>query len=215
MRRRAWWVGCLLAFSTWLPLGAVPLERDLGQGLRYYRVRNLPADLPATAKEGGKAPVCVVDLRFVEAEAEAATAFMAWARFRAKPRSPVLVLANASTSAALLRALATRERGGGIVVIGMPARQLEPDLPVKTSGEEERRAYDALEKNVPVSVLITDNPDKVRNDEASFSRERLADASAEAATEAVAPKGTPPPPLDLALQRAVHLHRSLGALRRL
>lgn len=205
MRRGAWWVLCGLLAA--LPLGAAPLERDLGQGLRYYRVRSLPADLPGGA---GQAAPCVVDVRFVEAEAEAATAFMAWVRFRAKPRSPVFVLANAATGAALRRALATRERGGGILVIGMPSRQLEPDLPVRTSGEEERRAYEALEKDVPLSALITDHPDKVRNDEASYTRDRPVDP----ATEPGSVKG-PPPALDVALQRAVHLHRGLAALRRL
>ena len=59
----------------------------------------------------------------------------------------------------------------------------------------------------------TDNPNKVRNDEASLSKDRLRakrprmpanDAGEEA-----------PPPIDVALQRAVHLHRALVALKKI
>jgi hypothetical protein len=193
---------------------AAPLERDLGHGLRLYRVRALPADLPPASESGGKAAACVVDVRYVFAEADAAAAFGAWLRFRAKPRAPVFVLANAQTSNALLRVLAERERGGGAVLIGVGGRQLEPDSPVRTTAQDERRAYDALEKEgVAVEKLLTENADKVRNDEASLSRDRLAEASADAAAEALDPQSRPP--IDVALQRAVHLHRALLALKKL
>jgi len=60
--------------------------------------------------------------------------------------------------------------------------------------------------------LLTDNPDKVRNDEASLSKDRVAEASAEATDRA---NKKPAPPIDVALQRAVHLHRALVALRKI
>lgn len=208
------WRWVMLCVLAW-PLMAAPLERDLGQGLKYYRVRALPADLPPSPAQTEKAPPCVVDVRFVETDAEAASAFMAWLRFRAKPRTPVFVLANTATSPALLRELAAREKGNGLMLIGAPGRWLEPDVVVRTSAEDEKRAYEALEKSeTPIAALITDNPDKVRNDEASFSRDRLAEASADAAADATGQKKTAPP-IDAALQRAVHLHRALVALRKL
>lgn len=193
---------------------AAPLERDLGQGLKLYRVHELPADLPPAAPASGRVPPCVVDLRYAKADADAASALQAWLRFRAKPRAPVFVLANAETSPALLRVLAQREPGAGVAVIGAASGKLKPDVVVRTTTEEERRAYDALENGATVAALLTDNPDKVRNDEASLSRDRLAEASADTATDALAPKRDAAV-VDAALQRAVHLHRALVALRKL
>ena len=82
---------------------------------------------------------------------------------------------------------------------------------MKTSAEEERRAYDALEQGVAIDTLLSDNPNQVRNDEASLSKDRVAEAAAESAdaTKRVTP------PLDATLQRAVHLHRALVALKRI
>lgn len=193
---------------------AAPLEHDLGEGLRLYRLHELPADLPPTADASGRLPPCVADVRYTRADHDGATAFAAWLRFRAKPRVPVFVLANAGTSSALLEVLAARDRGAGIVLVGVPGRQLEPDVAVRTNSEDERRAYDALEQGVPLATLLTDNPHKVRNDEASFSRDRLAEASAEEAADELAAKNAVPP-VDAALQRAVHLHRALLALKKI
>jgi hypothetical protein len=196
------------------PVIAAPLERDLGQGLRLFRLHELPGDLPTASAADAKGPPCVVDVRYAKADDDAAKAFFAWLKFRAKPRAPVFVLVNGDTAGAVLETLTAREKGGGIVVIGAPSRKLEPDIPTRMTGEDERRAYDALEKGTAVGVLLTDNPDKVRNDEASLSRDRLADASADTAADALAPKRVVPP-IDTALQRAVHLHRTLLALRKL
>lgn len=193
---------------------AAPLEREVGHGLRFYRIRELPADLPPAPPAEGRVPPCIVDVRYVRADAAAATALEAWLRFRAKPRTPVFVLANAETSPAVLRAVAKREPRGGIVLIGAAGRTLEPDVAVRTTAEDERRAYDALENGAAVASLITENPGKVRNDEESLSRDRLAEASADTAADTLAPKQNPPP-IDAALQRAVHLHRALVALRKL
>lgn len=201
--------------------GAAPLERELGAGLMYYRIHELPVDLPGTsvadagkpaAQQGG---ACVVDLRYVHAEGDAATAFMAWLKFRASTHAPVFVLANADTSAALRKALAEHERGTGIVVVGIASRQFHPDVAASGAAQSERRAYDALEQGAPIAALITDNPDKVRNDEASLSKDRLAEASADAAEDALGGRRASPPPIDVTLQRAVHLHRALLALKKL
>ena len=192
---------------------AAPLERELGNGLAYVRVHELPGDLPAPPAAGRVTP-CVVDLRYVPADADAATAFLAWLKFRASPRSPVFILANAQTGGALLKRLAAHERGAGIVVVGIPAEAFQPDVAVKASADVERRAYDALEQGAPLVKLLTDNPDKVRNDEASLSKDRLAEAAADAADDAVHGKHESPP-IDATLQRAVHLHRTLVALKRI
>jgi hypothetical protein len=102
--------------------------------------------------------------------------------------------------------------GSGIAVVGIARGAFRPDVAVKGSAEDERRAYDALEKGAMLSMLLTDNPNKVRNDEASLAKDRLAEASAEAATDAGKKES---PPIDAALQRAVHLHRALVALKKI
>lgn len=207
---------CLLALTFGFVgalAGAAPLERDLGQGLKYFRLKQLPGDLPAQSEISPITPV-VVDVRYLPAEPEEAATLDAWLRFRASPKAPVFLLANSDTSPALLRLLSQREPGTGMVVIAARSRQLEPDISVPVSRENEQRAYAALAEGVPVTVLLTDNPDKVRNDEASLSRDRLAESSAESTSSEPAAKG-PRPPLDVALQRAVHLHRALLALKKI
>ncbi|MBL9188928.1 MAG: hypothetical protein JNK23_15705 [Opitutaceae bacterium] len=205
----------VLLFST-LAVAAVaaPLERDLGQGLGYVRVKRLPADLPAPP--AGKIPPCVIDVRYVEADATAVTTFAAWLRFRASPRAPVFVIANAATSPALLEAIAPRVAGDGVIVIGAAGGRFRPDSAVKITPEEERKAYDALENGADVATLLADNPDKVRNDEASLVRGQTGAAPADLPEEsaAAAPR-RPTPTVDAALQRALHLHRALVALKML
>jgi hypothetical protein len=155
---------------------------------------------------------CILDLRYVSADAEEAAAFSSWLKSRATPRTPVFVLANAAASLPLVKVLAVHERGTGIVVVGIERAPFRPDVAVKASEDDERRAYDALEKGVALSALLTDHPNKVRNDEASLSKDRLAEASADAAVPA---SKEAPPPIDATLQRAVHLHRALVALRKI
>src|SRR3954464_6660233 len=75
-------------------------ERDLGQGLAYFRIHALPADLPPP--ESGKPPVCVVDLRYVRASRDEAMAVRNWITARVAARPPVLVLVNGATDSDLL-----------------------------------------------------------------------------------------------------------------
>jgi hypothetical protein len=189
---------------------AAPIEHELGNGLVYVRVHKLPEDLPA--KPAGRVPPCIIDLRYVGADTDAAAAFSSWLGARATVRTPVFVLANAETGAPLLEMLGAHERGKGIAVVGIARGAFRPDIAVKGSAENERRAYDALEQGAAIGTLLSDNPDKVRNDEASLSKDRLAAASAEAA-DGAARKA--PPPIDVTLQRAMHLHRALVALKKL
>lgn len=213
----ALWVAArLVAFSA---VGLVftmaaepPLERDLGQGLAYVRMQRLPADLPPNPP--GRVKPCVVDARYTEADADAAKLFLAWLKFRATPRSPVFVLVNGETSAAMLAALATRDAATGIMVVGVATPQLMPDSPVRVTREDERRAYDALAAGAEIGALLADNPHKARNDEASLAKDRPAELPPEPSVE-VSGARRAPPLIDVALQRAVHLHRALAALKRI
>ena len=64
----------LVTLLTALTAAAAPVTRDLGDGLLYVRVRELPADLPAAAPVPGGG--CVLDLRYLAAGRDAAAAFV-------------------------------------------------------------------------------------------------------------------------------------------
>jgi hypothetical protein len=133
---------------------AAPLTRDLGQGLAYHRVATLPADLPVLA--AGRKQPCVLDLRYARGDASAGTALDAWLKFNATARAPVFLLLNADTARAVLAPLAARLPAAGLIVIGTAASALKPDLALKLSPAEERRAYDVLAAGATVGSLVID-----------------------------------------------------------
>ena len=204
--------GVFLAFALGWPLlatgaWAAPLTRDLGDGLTYVRIRELPSDLPGGPAAPGQA--LILDLRYLAPGRDAAAALLAWAEFRASARSPVFLLANRVTGTELQAVLRRVSRGKGCVVIGVPAPGFEPQLAAKSGPEDEREAYDALGRGEPVLSLLVENPGKTRLDEASLNHppaDEPEDARVEPAKKS--------PPIDAALQRALHLHRAHRALRR-
>ena len=205
--------GPLLAWVTLAVLctggQAAPLERDLGEGLKYVRLQELPGDLiPSEASQA----TSVVDLRYLLADTASASALANWLNLRTQSRAPVFVLANEATSPEVLQVLSRRAAGNGVVVVGAQAQQFEPDIRVLTTRENERRAYEALANGASLGSLLTDNPGKVRHDEASLSRDRSEEPADE---QAAAGHTVERPPLDVTLQRAVHLHRALMALRKI
>jgi hypothetical protein len=196
--------------------GAAPLQRDLGLGLAYFRVHTLPEDLPTGDTLRGKP--CVLDVRYVRGDPAAGAGLLAWLKFHAGPHTPVFLLANSDTGRDVLAPLDSADAVAGLVILGAHAANFEPDIALRVKADVERRAYDALEKGTPVDTLITEKLDKPREDEAMLDREHLSDS---ALGEQPAPSGKPPVPaaprplLDTVLQRAVQLHRSLLALKRL
>jgi hypothetical protein len=191
------------------PAPAAPQALDLGQGLSYYRVHELPSDLPSTPS--GRPGPCVLDLRFAKAGETAALALGAWVRFNVSPHTPIFVLENASTSPALLASF-PGNGPPGLVVLAPASAGMRPDIAVRVAADVDRRAYDALEKGAPVESLLSDNPAKPRVDEAYLEKEHIPDSEA---PDVAADKPSPPAPLvDALLQRAVQLHRGLLALRK-
>ncbi len=201
-----------LLFALGLPAAAAPLARDLGDGLRYFRAKSLPDDLPAADVAAGP---LVLDLRYAKAESAAGVALEAWIRFRAAPRRPVIVLVNAASAPAIRAVLAHLKTQAGVITIGTAAGGFVPDLAVNTTEAAEHRAYDALESGTPVRSLTVEDPPKERIDEASLMRERAGEVPT---SQDLAPgdeaTAAPPPLIDAALQRAVQLHRALRALKR-
>jgi hypothetical protein len=193
--------------------------------LSYRRVHTLPDDLPALS--GPATGTLVLDLRFVPASPEAAAAFSAWLKSRARPQAPVLVLVNPGTAPALLAPLAPAGVPPGVVSIGPEMSDAVPDVGLTLAAGADRAAYDAFEHGTSLADLISPRIDKVRHDEAAMARERAAGAAAATDTGddgAVPPDekpSTPPPatapvaPVDRVLQRAVQLHHALQALKKI
>jgi hypothetical protein len=230
-----------LLFSLWLlpavvgaaeitvPVaGTVPVRaaaQPLGRNFFYVRVHTLPEDLPAAAPEPQDS--IVLDLRFVSAGKEAAEAFTAWLKFQARPSFPVVVLINTHTSLALLRPLSDARSPAGVVCIGPADPAIKPDIALNVSDEADRAAYEAFEHGVPLADLISPKLDKIRHDEATVAKERAAGAgdsydgetdddflpvaNQPAAVTTAAPAG----PVDAVLQRALQLHRTLLALKKI
>ncbi len=210
----------ILSLAFAVALSAAPITRNLGQGLAYHRVHQLPADLP-TAEDTRRQP-SILDLRYVAGGADEATALAAWLKFHATARTPVFVIVNADTTDALLAVLTPRN--GSIIVLGDSAAHFTPDIAMKVSADAERRAYDAFDHGATADSLIAEPSDKPRNDEAKLAKDRTAQPDAAVAQDDPAPAaatddpGKPKPslpPVDLALQRAVQLHRTLLALKKL
>ncbi len=200
-------------------LRAAPLTHDLGQGLRYHRAHALPADLPSP--DTPHASALVLDLRTATGDIAAATALSAWLKFHSAPRAPVFVLVNSATSSALLAALCRREHSAGLVVLAPAAPGFTPDIALAVPPETDRNAYDALEAGTPLDALLNSPVDKPRNDEAKLARDRQPDRAPAVpetpppADPSAPPVPGPPPLLDAVLQRAVHLHRTLLALKKI
>jgi hypothetical protein len=209
----------LLSFvlSARADLKAAPV--DLGQGLLYCRVHTLPADLPPARTEKSS---LIIDLRYLAADETGSSAFSVWLGFRAATQ-PVFILVNGGTAPALLRVIARRPQPSGIVSLGPSLPSFTPDVPLKISADTERRAYEAVEDGVTIESLIVQKIDKTRYDEASMVKDHASDSEpppddgpAPAEPDSAAAKPAAPPPLiDLALQRAVQLHRALLALNKI
>ena len=215
------------------PAVAKPLILDLGLGLAYHRAYTLPTDLPAASP--ARPQPLVLDLRYTTGGPDAAITLAAWLKFRALPRTPVFILANTETSPALRATFAEREDIPGLIVLGLNAPDFTPDLAVAVDPETQRRAFNALTQPEVLSTLITPTLTKPRNDEAALAAEWHPDrsesnpsvaaalpadhgkraASKTPAAPSDAATTVPLPQNDAVLQRAVHLHRALIALRQI
>ncbi|MBC7369438.1 MAG: hypothetical protein H7343_21940, partial [Undibacterium sp.] len=173
----------------------------------------------------------VLDLRYATGDAGAGVALAAWLKFHAAPRTPVLLLANTATSPDLRAAFAQRDRATGLIVLGSATNEFEPDIALAVEPAADRLAYDALGNGVALATLIAPPFEKIRNDEARLVAQRLPEHSPStnnyseppvpptapmvSIPAAASPAAPPLPVVDVVLQRAVHLHRALLALKKL
>jgi hypothetical protein len=201
--------GALLAAAAATTVRA-SIIRDLGLGLTYYRIHELPTDQPSPPS--GRPGACVIDLRYAKSDEGSAAALRAWVRFNVSAHSPIFILENSQTDPALLAALPANGQAGLFVLAPASAR-IAPDFSVHVGEAQDRKAYAALEKGADISTLLSDYPDKPRIDEAYLEKEHIADSeSPDVDTDKPAP---PRPLVDAMLQRAVQLDRGLLALKKI
>lgn len=189
------------------PLVRAGEPADLGQGLGYLRAHSLDEAIKPLA--GNNA--LVLDLRRTTATPEAVASFAATLASR-PVGSRLFILVSPDTPAALAGSLK-----GHLITLGVKGSRPTPQVVVEQSPEADRHAYDAFAGGTTLTELISGKIEKERFDEASLVHEFKNGHSAATPAEdpSVNPPGPPAEPVtDRVLQRALHLHRALRALRR-
>ncbi len=211
-----------LAFSA-VSLVAATLERQLPQGLAYFRANELPTDLPAVEKALATHPRIVLDLRVLAADDENAAALREL--LAQTPATPFvrLILLGEETSPAFLQRL---ERSpDGVITLAAENEHTKPDIVVATTAEADRLAYDAFGDGASLDRLLNCSaPQKIRYDEATLvrnhnnglSRSTMVEDEPAAPVASNEPQPLAPPPnVDRVLLRAIHLHQALIALKKI
>ncbi len=218
------------AFSFFIALAvsvtsliATTLERQLPQGLAYFRANDLAADLSAIEKALATHPRLVLDLRVLAADDENAAALRQL--LEKTPATPFvrLVLIGEETAPAFLQRLEPAPQG--VITLAAGNELTKPDIVVATTAEADRLAYDAFGDGASLDRLLNCSaPQKIRYDEAmlvrnhsnGLSRSHAADDETVApATPSTSQEKAPPPNVDRVLLRAIHLHQSLIALKKI
>lgn len=191
---------------------------DLGQGLRYGRLR--AADSSALLANVRGAPALVLDLRLAAAT-PANLATLRELLARADTARPLLLLVGDETPAPLREALAPHTPG--VLTLAHRDAGVPADVLVATTAAADRAAAEALAAGRPARELIEEKLAKVRHDEASLARNHASGreedfgdtAPPTPAAKSEPATAAPTPPQDVVLQRAVFIHRALLALDRI
>lgn len=206
----------LLAITLAVRAWASVEVTELGDGLAYVRVRSLAtaAETLHAALPQGRA--LVLDLRFARASIEDPAALGSLLASRRGP-GPLYILVSPQTPDSFRVPLSRLPAGA--LTLGILDSKPAPRLVIDQPPEADRRAYEALDAGTPLEKLVSGKIEKERFDEASLVKE----------FENGNPYAEPPPspdpsatkPADSAdttvtdrvLQRALHLHRALAALK--
>ena len=208
----------ILLFTALLLLAATRATEltDLGQGLVYLRIHSVAESDAALHQAVPGASALVLDLRYATAGADAAATLQSALASRTAG-APLFILVSPATPAALAAVI----RNSPALTLGVLGSAPAPKVVVQTDAATDRRAYDALETGTALEKLITGKIEKERFDEATLVHEFKngnPDAEPPPPPDPTAPKAagapeTPVPLTDRVLQRAIHLHRALLALK--
>ena len=193
---------------------------DLGYNLSYVRVHSLADSAPALQSALSVKHACVLDVRYATATDESISALRT-ALAGHPAETPLFILISPATPVSVLEAV-NPPTPVTYVTLGVAGSKPSPKITIKTGAEIDREAYDAFEHGTPITELISGKIDKDRFDEASLVQEFK---NGNPDPESAAPTGHPDSKLangnpektaaltDHVLQRALHLHRALLALR--
>lgn len=191
---------------------------DLGSGLAYLRLHSLAASETALRKTVPGAGALVLDLRYIATSEESPDALRAALADRSGS-APLFILVSPSTPSAIAQAVI--ESPTPAYTLGLAGSRPTPKVVVQTDAATDRQAYDALETGTAPMKLISGKIEKERFDEATLVQEfnnGNPNAEPPPAPDPTAPltagAKTPVVPLvDRVLQRAVHLHQALLAIK--
>ncbi|MFO1448025.1 MAG: hypothetical protein U1F61_07700 [Opitutaceae bacterium] len=213
--------GLALALAGFGPrCGAMVTE--LADGLTYVRIRDLDTE-PAPAARSAM----ILDFRGTQATAEAVGRLAPLLDVRAQGAMR-LVLLDPTTSPAILERLKTASPQ--VLTLAATVEGLRVDIPVATPAANDQLARDAIDAGKPLGELLEARREKRRYDEAAMVRDHAnglplpdsppdttdpAPTSPTPSTPAAKPEPKGPPPLqDTVLQRAIHVHQALRALKK-
>jgi len=219
---RLFFLICLLS-SVFGPLVHASEPTDLGQGLAYLRINSLTKSAQDLRSALLRPGALVLDLRYTADEPDAADALRELNSQPAKPKLYVLV--SPATPASLATILTTTSTP--VVTLGVKDSRPAAQVVVEQTAAADRAAYVALESGTSLTQLISGKIEKERFDEATLVHEfkngnhdaHPPEAAPAPGKEAAAPAAPPAVsqverPTDRVLQRAVHLHHALQALKR-
>jgi hypothetical protein len=208
-----------LQCSLCLQAEARQLRQELEPGLSYLQMQKLPEDLPSFDIPE-KAGTLILDLRGTSCEGSGLMLLGSWLKIRPGADQAVLLLYNAETEQNLSRLL-DQGRWPATLTLSIDGVGNQPDISVLVKPETDRLARERLAKGEKAEILIASQVPKERWDEEMLSKEhktsgrqsgkeiekesgkkKTGDASE--AKEQVA---------DPVLARAVHVHRTLTALK--
>ena len=189
---------------------------ELGDGLAYMRVRSLATaaeTLDAVLPQGR---ALVLDLRAGQASVEDPAVLGALLARRRGP-GPLYILVGPQTPAAFRVPLSRLPSGA--LTLGIAGSVPAPAVVIDQAPDADRRAYEALDADTPLEQLVSGKIEKERFDEASLVKEFENGNPYAEPPPSPDPAGTKPAepkdaiPTDRVLQRALHLHRALAALK--
>jgi len=219
----------VLAFWTAAVTSAETRTFEFGDGLDYVRIRNLDTETPVTARAA-----MIVDLRGSTGVSPLAATRLAGLLEVRGPGAIRLVLIDRATASNLVGLL--KSSPSRLLILGAADSGLALDIAVATTAETDLQAREAIDAGTPLPDLLEQKREKRRYDEAAMVRdhanglpipesppgadtpnpERDAETGGKAGTGPAAPKEAKAKPLvDQVLQRAIHVHQALRALKKL
>ena len=197
---------------------------DLGEGLSYLRIHALDESAKGLTAAIRERDYLVLDLRHTTVTVESADLIrMALKARESKP--PVFMLVSPATPKALAESL--MEIANKCLTLGVKDSIPTPQVIIDQPATTDRLAYEALESGQTLDSLISGKIVKERFDESALMKEFTngntnaapppsPDPTAKPSAAEKTPATTAKPPeqlTDRVLQRAIHVHRALLAIK--